>query len=473
MAVKIKDKAKVNEGHVSRFNYTRKDSVGTIEELIEELNIECPKINGERIQMESLAGAISFIERTTGHRIGDQYEKLPIATIKLIKLLYVENERSGMHLFRLLSSPGELSKPTMEFSTGTTISRDISTANLVDSIASTLSLEIAEDKLELFRRLIGDDAHMSSSEKLLRHIERANDVIWRVFTDRIVDDDLGMADAYRALSRYMDSHHVRGVPGAVTPLNEAVFVHIETLALQHFILHHKEHLERIRIEGKIGSITSDLFRFCETLAVESGVPEVDPFDGIYSVKNFHHVVLAYPSEFTSLVKAATGLDTRKRRLFENTVRARAILVSHAYRSFDEADPEAPVISLIDIVAALCSFRVQQEIKTQYSPYWHGQKSQGADPQRLFDKGLRVRDPHQHQGVFQIYYYRFLEYREEFSGTSSSHNAWMAFQLSRLDAYLRIVRLNGIIRIFAASSAFDYLCMEKAMEIAMNYPGNHQ
>lgn len=473
MAVSIKDKAKVKDGHAFRFNYTRKDSVGTIEELIEELNIEYPKMNGENINMESLAGALRFIKGTTGQRISDQYEKLPISTIKLIKLLYVENEKSGMHLFRLLSSPGELSIPTMEFSTGTTISRDISTANLIDSIASKLSLEIPEDKLDLFRKMIGDDEKKSSSEKLLRHIERANDVIQRIFTDRIVDDDLGMAGAYRALSRYVASHDIRGVPGAVTPLNEAVFVHIETLALQHFILHHKEHLERIRIEGKIGSITSDLFRFCETLAEQFEVPKVDPFEGIFSVKNFHHVVMAYPSEFASLVKSATGLDTRKKRLYENTARSRAILVSHVYRSFDENDPDAPVISLVDIIAALCSFRVQQEIKTQYSPYWHGQKSQGADPQRLFDKGLRVRDPHQHQGVFQIYYYRFLEYRAEFSGTSSSHNAWMAFQLSRLDAYLRIVRLNGIIRIFTASTAFDYLCMERAMEIAMNYPGDYQ
>jgi len=470
MAIKIKENVDRNGGHVSRFNFTPKDLTGTIRELIEELNIEYPKINGERINMASLTGLLNFIEGVAGQRIYDPYEQLPISTIKLIKLLYVENEKSGKHLFRLLSPPGDMSKPTMEFSTGTTIPRDVSTANLLDSIASTLSLEIPEDKLELFGKIIGDDARQSTSEKLLRHIERANEVISNILTDRIVDDDLGQANAYSSLSRYMDLFRFRGVPGAVTPLIEAVFVHIETLALQHFILHHKSHLEEIRIGRKIGSIDSGLEDLCKTLSEQPGVLSVDPFKNIFSVKNFYHIVFAYPSEFTSLVKLATGLDTRKRRLVENTARARALLTSHAYRSFGESNPGAPTISIVDIVAALCSFRIQQEIKTKYSPYWHGQKSQGVDPQRMFDKGLRKHDPHQHQGVFQIYYYRFLEYRAEFYGTSPSHNAWMAFQQSRLDSYLRIARLNGIIRIFVASTSFDHLCMEKAMEIALDYPG---
>ena len=471
MSVKIKESAKAKIDHVSRFDFTSEDRTATITELIEELNIEYPKKNGEEIKLESLDGALSFIERITGQRIYDPYEDLPLSTIKLIKLLYVKNEESEMHLFKLLSSPGEKSKPTMEFITGTTISRDMPTADFIGSVTDAISLDIPKDKLELYFNLLGDEARQSSSEKFLLHMERADDEIAHTLGKRIEDDDHGMANAYYALSKFMDCLHFDAKPSLVAPVNEAIFVHIDTLALQHFIVHHKSHLKKVRLKREIGQIADEIATLCHSISERAGVPAPSPFDRLFSVKNFHHVVFGYPTEMASLVRSATGLETRKKRLFENTVRARALLVSYVYRSFDETSPDIPLLSLIDIVAALCSFRLQQEIKTEYLPYWHGQTSQGSDPQRLFDKGLRKHDPHQHQGVFQIYYYRFEECQAAFTGTSASYYALLAFRLSRLDSYLRTVRLNSIIGIFTALTSMDYLCMEKAMDIAMKYPNS--
>ena len=471
MSVKIKESARAKRDHVSRFDFTSEERTATITELIEELNIEYQKKNGEEIKLESLVGALSFIERITGQRIYDPYENLPLSTVKLIKLLYVKNEESEMHLLKLLSSPGEMSKPTMEFSTGTTNSRDLPTADFINSVIDALSLDIPKDKLELYFNLLGDEARQSSSEKFLLTMERSDDEIAHTLETRIGHDERGMANAYYSLSKFMDYLPLDANPSLVAPVNEAIFVHLETLALQHFIVHHKSHLKRVRLKREIRQISGEISRLCELASKRTGASAPRPFDRYFSLNNFHHVVFGYPAEMASLVRFATGLETRKKRLFENTVRARALLASYVFRSLDETDRDIPILSLIDIAAALCSFRLQQEIKTEYSPYWHGQPSQGSDPQRLFDKGLRKHDPHQHQGVFQIYYYRFEEYQAAFTGTLTSYYALLAFRLSRLDSYLRTVRLNSIIGIFTALTSMDYLCMEKAMDIAMKYPNS--
>lgn len=468
MVVKIKGSAKQEANRVSRFDFTNEGQTGSIAELIDELNLEYPKKNGELIRFNSLAGVLQFIEQITGQRLYDPYEQMPISVIKLIKLLYVKNDESGRHLFKLLAPPENGGIPTMEFCTGTTISRDTAAANLVDSIIGKLSMEISIDKLDLFYNMLGDEPRQSTSEKFLLALERADDEVTHLLEQRIGDDDLGMANAYSLLAKYIDSIGLRAKLPRTALLNEAIFVHFETLALKHFILHHKDHLKKVVLSHNIGSITDGATNLLNAIVGRARISVLSPFAKYFSVRNFHHIVFGNPSEVAALVKTATGLETRKKRLLENTVRARALLTSYAYRSFDEADPDATTLSLVDIVAALSSFRIQQEIKTDYSPYWHGQKSQGSDPQRLLDKGLKSRDPHQHQGVFQIYYYRFEQFRAAFTGTLPSYHALLAYRLSRLDSLLRIVQTNNIVGIFTSFTGLNNLCMEKAMKIALRY-----
>src|SRR5690606_17048970 len=92
--------------------------------------------------------------------------------------------------------------------------------------------------------------------------------------------------------------------------------------------------------------------------------------------------------------------------------------------------------------------------------------QGKDPQRLFDKGRRKNDPHQHQGVIQIYLNRLYEFQAAFTGTSESYQAWMQYQVSRLDAYLRIIQLNDIIAVVTGLMGINFLCLDKAKDIVI-------
>jgi hypothetical protein len=76
-------------------------------------------------------------------------------------------------------------------------------------------------------------------------------------------------------------------------------------------------------------------------------------------------------------------------------------------------------------------------------------------------------PYMHQGVFQIYFYRFNEYLAAFTERTESHNAWLKYRISRFDAYARILKIYDINGIVASAHHFDYLCVQEAMAISRN------
>lgn len=453
------------EAFVRRFDFERDTRTGTLRDLIAELNISHQKKNGEQVTVKALKGTLAFLEQSVGVTINADEEQ-PISSLKTAKLLFLTNSNHGRHLFRLLAPPVQTGKATMEFSTGTTIPRDKDSFEIINSLAEILSIDIDPEKLKLFSLMLGKKNLHTPAEKLLLHAERTNDEVTRILTSRFIGDDGKLADAYRALSRLMDSTHVRRTSDATTPTTESTFVYLETLAFRHLVLHYPKHLKGTRIKHKIGDIRSEATELCQLIGKDRH-PQPNPSDKVFSLNNFHHLVFGWPKEVTSLVRAATGFNTPTRQLKNNTIRAKALLASYGYRSYDSTDPDARILSIYDIVAALCSFRYQQEAGTDYKPYWPGQVDQGKDPQRLFDKGLKNNDPYQHQGVIQIYLNRFYEFQAAFTGTTGSHQAWMQYQVARLDAYLRIIEINDIIAVVTGLRRIDALCLDKAMEIVID------
>ena len=256
-----------------------------------------------------------------------------------------------------------------------------------------------------------------------------------------------------------------------TLMHETLYIHLETLALQHFILHHPQRLREVRIEGAIGSIDESVWQLCEKLNEIKGA-HIAPDDRVVSLAKCDVLVSAYLENFMSMVKLATHCSTRRDRFVENIRRAKAILVSSVLRRPDDDRPDddklkEAYVSVLDIVAALCSVRYQQEQKgSKYHAYWIGQGSKGESPQRMFDEGLRTHDPHQHQGVFQLYYYRFEEYLAAFTKTSESHAAWMGLQVRRFNSYLMALRARSVVGLWAGASALDYHCIEHAHHIVL-------
>ncbi|MCL1553744.1 hypothetical protein [Xanthomonas nasturtii] len=169
-----------------------------------------------------------------------------------------------------------------------------------------------------------------------------------------------------------------------------------------------------------------------------------------------------------LVHKATGFPTSVKQLRSNESRAKVLLVSYARRSYDCIDPNEPILSLFDVIAALSSFRYQQEAGDDYKPYWHGQTDQGKSPQRLFDKGLNSEDPHQHQGVMHIYLNRFYEYQAAFNGAAESNQAWMHYQMTVHRLYKDALQLNDIMAITMGLTVLNFHCVNLVKDYAIEY-----
>jgi hypothetical protein len=474
------------ESRASRSNFASNDETATIEELLDDISAVHQTKGGEPITFLSLDNTLAFIKQVTGVSIKLGKKPIPVNILNLIKLLFLKNAESEKHLFSLLALP-EPGEESMEFATSTTNSRDQKTARIIDAITSELALEIPQEKLTLLSQMLGNLEQHSAMEKFLLHIGRASDDVARILHDRFQDDVPGLANAYHTLARAMPGvAYDETVEGPATSLHEAMFVHLNTLAFKHFVPHHRRHVRAVSIKEAIVSISADAEAFLASISKDAH-RIVSPYEKCFSVKNFHSVVFGYPKEIAALVKKATGIETgkeiRQYRLFRNTVRAKGLLYAYGVRSYDEGGQEASILSLIDILAALCSFSYQQKIHTKYKPYWHGQVTQGDDPQWLYDRGwwqkesnkknsMYVKgyvDQHQHQGVFQLYYYRFCEFQAAFTDTKPSYHGRMAYQLARLEAYKRIVQSDKIVDICTAAARLDRACVEAAMNVASDYP----
>lgn len=452
---------------MSRYDFKHSEQIGSLRDLIADLNVEHPKKNGESITTKNLERTLSFIKQSIGVDLASADGELPVSTLKTIKMLYLEDANCETNLFLLLAPPKGTDKATMEFSTATTIPRDKNAPALISSMLNRLSCDIDPQKLKLFSRMLGDKEMHSTAEKLLLHAERAADEVNHILTTGLGNDDRQLARAYRTLSEEVDSICFKRTDEPATSATESVFVYLETLAFRHFVQHYSKHLEETRIQQNIGDICDAAFKLSELVGKDRNSPLI-PFEREFSVNDFHRIFLEWPKEVTSLVELATGFETTARQLKPHVARAKVLLTSYGYRSFDSTDHDDRLLSVYDIVAALCSFRYQQVAGTDYKPYWHGQVDQGKDPQRLFDKGLRKNDPHQHQGVLQIYLNRLYQFQAAFTGTTQSYQAWMQYQISCLEAYLRIMQLNDIVAVVTGVMGINFLCMNKAKDIVIDH-----
>ncbi|MBB6064969.1 hypothetical protein [Pseudoxanthomonas broegbernensis] len=468
MATRIKKKA-APPPHIRRIDFKQPDETGTIADLIAELNIEQKKENGELISYRTLKSTLEFMEKAIGFTVESKDQPLPMSTLKTIRLLYLTKESTKKQLFRLLAPPDDVGKATMEFITTHTLPRhrDRETYALIDSMSKTLSAGIDPEKWKLFSLMIGQKARQTSTESLQKYVEITNDDVMDILIDVISDDDNALADAYLKLTEVMDTATFDDTFEVITPADEAMFVYVELLAFRHFTLHHRKLLEDTWIKREIGDIRDEANRLCQSIAWN-----LDPSDQKYSVNEVRELVQEHSKQFVSLVRRATGFDTPYRQHRDNTKRARALLASYGYRSFDESNPDAKILSIYDIVAALCSFRYQQKSGDKYEPRRQGQLQQGKNLQRQFDKGLRPGDPHQAQGVIFTYLNRFYEFRAVFTGAAASHRAWVKYQASRLEAFARCIQLNNIYSMSSCWLDLDSLCRNKAKEIANDYVGRN-
>src|SRR3546814_5296343 len=100
------------------------------------------------------------------------------------------------------------------------------------------------------------------------------------------------------------------------------------------------------------------------------------------------------------------------------------------------------------VAALCTVRHQQKVKTQYAPFWVGRTSTDISRTRLLshlDKRRDIPDLYVEdyipQGASQLLYDRFRQFHAFIEGRTELHQAWMEFHMTRLDCYINCLQFK--------------------------------
>lgn len=459
---------------IGRFDFSSKqaDETATLGELITHLEAELQKLNAEPITTRSLKRTSELLQKSIGISLTNRNQPLSLSTLKTARLLFMADLKGGRNVIQLLTPPKTNINATMEFSSVTTIPRDQDASELIKTLTDALALEIDAGRLGMFSRLLGDRDSHSVTERLLLHFERTNDEVAEVLRQGLGEDESMVTIALSEIASVMDNFSVEQTEDLRTPANEAMYTYLQTLPFRHFIQHYPRHLEQTRIELQIGDIRDEAERLLRLAAGDAQL-HCSPSSRAFSANSFHHLLLEWPEEMCGLVQKATGIATTVKQLIGHTHRAKALLVSYAYRSLDCTDPSAAVLSLYDVVAAFSSFRYQQVEGGAYKPYWHGQTDQGKDPQRLFDKGLNPEDPHQHQGVMQIYLNRFYEYQASFHGTIRSYRAWMRLQASTLGAYQAVLDLKDIAAISMAMGALNFYCVCLAKDYVIEHFTKHE
>ncbi|HED4877614.1 TPA: hypothetical protein R4K21_003441 [Stenotrophomonas maltophilia] len=433
----------------------------SLRELLEELNGDNALSNGELFSYDSLDRVQTFISLVAGRKPATLDEPVPTGHLKAIKLLLRTSRREKKQLFTLIDPLGSSARATMEQCSITTTPRDPEGARIISKLARALANEIDPVKLRLLDDMASAGDQLTFAEGLNRRIEHVNDATLVLFKRGLSSEDQ-LIEVYDKISINIRSLSV-ATPKSEPAVAEAIYCHLKTLGLQHFIAEHRDRFEsNSHIHGVL-PCDELIASFCKYLTKKAGWL-ICPDTKIVSVRECQLFMESLQLRLNKLVTGATGWKTVKTRHMKNIGLSQFILRAHAYRSYDETDPDAKCISVVDMVAALCAFAYGQKSRADKElepPYWPGQESQGKDPEQLLRKGLRDDRPYQYQAAFQFYYYKFSEYRAALTHTTGSYRAWMRFQMARLDVYEKLLKLNDISAIVKGSRQFDELCLHGA------------
>lgn len=278
----------------------------TLGDLIESLDGEVNKLNGERITAKTLQRTLDFLRKSIGVSVVHKDQPLPLALIKTIRLLFLTDLNESRNVFGLLAPPETDAHTTMEFSTVTTIPRDPGANAVLESLCSALANEIEPSKLRSMSLMVSRKEQHSVAEELLLHVERTNDEVSHSLQDAFGADEALLTEALDSLTGQLNVFRVGLMDGVSPTAIEAMYVYLQTLPFLHFVRHYPIHLDKTRISGGIGCIQDDAVRFCD-LATNGAQHQHGPASRVFSVNTFHHLLSAHPKEMCELVRKATGI----------------------------------------------------------------------------------------------------------------------------------------------------------------------
>ncbi|MBB6188215.1 hypothetical protein [Rhodanobacter sp. MP7CTX1] len=450
------------------------EQTGTVKDLLEELNYEKFKTaagthaergdsNGTSVTFDSLSGVFEFLNDVTGMSQPKLAQDIPLSTLKTVKLLYVTNDTNDTQLFRLLKSPLRGGKPSLEFYTTETPSRNQKGIAIVDHLLSTLSIEVDPAVL---RRI---NISFLTYPKLLECIAQENLEILEPIYERHHGQSASIAKAIAHLAEAVK--HYKPMPHrSDRPLPEALYTYLRILPFLNFVGEYQEVIELSRVGNQVDPILDKIDNFCSELsiAMQSEVHHNTP---ITSVEGFPAFVDSNSLALAKLVQHATGIASERRDILKIVNASSKVLCSYVHHEWGIISLDTKNITVVDCIATLCTIRHQQKVKTNYSAYWLGQEQsdKGTSVLRQMDDARSSEELFEHDyiphGINQLLFSRFNQFHMAITGKTGRYSAWMELQLARLTKYAECYQSNDVSICDDAVQRFYEYCTREAIKAA--------
>lgn len=449
---------------------------GTLRELLDELDPKYAPTEGAATSLDSLETNLAFIQELTGRTYKSLTEAIPLRTLKTIKLLYIQNKNSRVHLFRHLRVPSVDTAPTLEFRITGDAPRNQSAFKAINEILANVATEISPDRRDYI------DGWLLRQNALLECIAgeqaRTLDPLHAAFDHA----PPALLEAIKVLTQIIAAYEPPTGPHREQPLHEALYTRIRALPLLHFVGEYQNIIRMAQLATHVPPLLDQITQFCETLPRTFGI-RIQPHNHITSIEAFGSFVEEHALAVGKLVKQATGISSNRRDLLGIRNHAAKVLHAYLHHQGNQANLSETNLSTVDCLAALCVIRQQQngDQKIAYTPRWIGQASGEISKNVLnqLDKkkpieALYKKDyiPH---GTLQLLYNRFCAFQAAFVGQTDSHLAWVEFRLAHLKAYAACHAHTDISAITQSLQDLDDYCRWYAEQIvhqAMSYVPDH-
>lgn len=464
MTVKIKltTRAKPYE---ARFDFVSNaehgEQTATIKELLAELNAQKGDQSFADYDLKSLGTVLRFVSSVFGLEVRRIGQTLPVAAIKIIKLLFKSNQFVDSHLIRVIEMPGRNSPATLDFFTSPATPENDDVKRNITRMVSLLAREIDGKELASIDEICNP---LRLREK---STQDTNEAVNKILLTHIpLDDELiELADGYLAdktRAFLASSEGLKREPR----LHVAMYTYLKLLDYVHRL--HFEVSMQFSIPNDVGVANKriDFTEICAKLSA-SEKRSISPSTNFLSTRSAVGFVKDYESNIAQLVSKSTGFKYNKRDVVNDGVRASVALQLYLYAAGLLNDEAKNPVGIVHVVAAFCSVLHQRKMKSK--PVGNSKKygAKLSSPQKQLDSFIADPETHFPLTAQYIYTERTKWYVEALLGRRHKADAHVALLIAQnewakdvflsLD-HMRIRRQIAAYREFITRAARDFVAM---------------
>lgn len=472
MAVKIKESAASQQSaaYQPRFNFGNNPDpagkqIGTIKELIAELNQERSDNSGSAYDIKSLGTVLRFLSSITGKEYRSITEIHPLSTLKTIKLLRRESRYIDAHLIKLLEFPEGDSHGTMDFLTMPSSPEGEDIKRQISRIIAGLETEIDQVEIEQINA-IGDP------RKFREHFRRdTNEAVDDILLTHIHIEDELMKDADDYLAE-----KTRQFLSLINPLKREPRAHVATCVYLKILDYvHRLHFQlatklSIPHDRPISNISLSFEKVCADIStqLDRDILKDTNFLSICEMCDFCNRHMA---PLVEIVTKASGFDYDNRAFKQDIDRAILVMLIYLGQAKLPVAPESKPIGIVHVVAAFASVLHQRINKanlvkrsTKYTPR--------IDPQRQLD--LRIKEETQYipWTVQYLYSERMRWYLYAMLGRKDMADSHKALQLAQSELIRDVFLSLSPDRIVEHISAYRDRMIQAANDFVIAHERQH-